>query len=99
MKNFAYQTNYPFGGFNECTRSWCPDSQKPNIDNDDRFGGFILPFITGAVVSAPFWFIAGNNKQQQYAQQYYQNQPYPMYYPYPVGNSGYPSYFPYPPYR
>lgn len=56
-----------------------------NKQNDDRFGGFLVPFIAGAAISAPFWFIAGNNKQNQPV--YYQ-QPI-EYYPYPV-NQYYP---------
>lgn len=48
--------------------------------NEDRLGGFLLPFITGAVISAPFWYIAGNNKYQN---QYYPPYPYYQYPPYP----------------
>jgi len=47
--------------------------------NDDRFG-FLVPFLTGAVVSAPFWFIAGNNKNQYYQQPMYYQPYYPPYY-------------------
>lgn len=65
-------------------------------DNDERFGGFLVPFLAGAVVSAPFWYLGATNKYQQ---MYYQNQPYPMYYPYQSANQPYPSYYPYPPYR
>lgn len=64
---------------------------------DERFGGFLVPFLAGAVVSAPLWYLGANNKYQQ--QMYYQNQPYPMYYPYQNQGTGLPSYYPYPPYR
>jgi hypothetical protein len=49
---------------------------------DERFG-LLLPFLTGAVISAPFWFTLGLNRQ-----------PYPPYmppYPYP---QAYPTYAP-----
>ena len=65
--------------------------------HDERFGGFLVPFLAGAVVSAPFWYLGANNKYQQ--QMYYQNQPYPMYYPYQNQGNGLPSYYPYPPYK
>lgn len=59
----------------------------PCEKQDERFGGFLFPFIAGAAISAPFWFIAGNNKQNQPI--YYQ-QPVEYYpYPYPV-NTYYP---------
>ena len=65
MKNFAYRNNDYIIPNNPC-KSWSQYNcnKKPEVINDDRFGGFLLPFITGAVVSAPFWFVAGNNKQQ-----------------------------------
>lgn len=63
--------------------------------NDERIGGFLVPFLTGALVSAPLWYLGANNKL---ANSYYQNQQYPMYYPY-YTNTNYPSYYPYPPYR
>ncbi len=93
MKNFAYRNNDYIIPNNPC-KSWSQYNcnKKPEVINDDRFGGFLLPFITGAVVSAPFWFVAGNNKQQ------YQNQPYPIYYPYQQYPQQSPSYYPYPPY-
>lgn len=65
--------------------------------NDERFGGFLIPFLTGAIVSAPFWYIGANNNIQK--QMYYQNQPYPAYYPYQANPNQIPSYYPYPPYR
>lgn len=57
----------------------------PQEKQDERFGGFLVPFIAGAAISAPFWFIAGNNKQNQAI--YYP--PTVEYYPYPV-NQYYP---------
>ena len=48
---------------------------KPTIpDTNDRFGGFLVPFIAGAAISAPFWFVAGNNKAQQQVPIQYQYQ-------------------------
>ena len=49
--------------------------------NDERLGAFLVPFIAGAAVSAPFWLIAGSNKNQ------------PQYYPYPPNQ--YPYYPPF----
>ena len=79
---------------------------KPNfayqkcINDNERFGGgFLLPFLTGAAISAPFWYLGGVNKGQQ---QYY-SQPYPVYYPYPVEYTQpyppYSSYYSYPRYK
>lgn len=51
--------------------------------DDERFG-FLLPFVAGAAISAPFWFAAGQNRPIY---------PYPPYPPYP-----YPMYPPFPPY-
>ena len=48
----------------------CVNNQVLN-KNDERFGGFLLPFVAGAAISAPFWLAAGSNKPQQ------------VYYPYP----------------
>ena len=59
---------------------YCPFKQQPNPQNDERLGGFLLPFIAGAAVSAPFWLVDGNNKQQ------------PVYYPYPPQYQYYPVY-------
>jgi len=68
-----------------------------NSYNDTRFGGFLFPFLAGAAISAPFWYLGANKQQQQI---YYPPQPYPMYYPYQTGpNDPFPSYYPYPPYR
>ena len=47
----------------------------PHYNDDVRLGGFLAPFIAGAAITAPFWFIAGNNKQ-------YNNYPPYYYYPY-----------------
>lgn len=79
--NYSLCNQYPYNKYKE---------------NDERFGGFLVPFLAGAVVSAPFWYLGANNKYQQ---MYYQNQPYPMYYPYQSVNQQYPSYYPYPQYR
>ena len=93
MNNFFYRNNDYIVPTSPC-KSWSPCSKNIKGENDDnRFGGFLLPFITGAVVSAPFWFVAGNNKAQ------YQNQPYPMYYPYQPYPQRHPMYYPYPPFR
>ncbi len=65
------------------------------VSNDERFGGFLVPFLTGAIVSAPFWYLGGSNNAQK--QMYYQSGGYPAYYPYTQGP--YPQYYPYPPYK
>ncbi len=58
---------------------------QPIINQDQRLGGFLFPFIAGAAVSAPFWLVAGSNKAQN---NYY---PYPPQYPYyPVYMNNYP---------
>ena len=83
MNNFKFNSN-------SCFNKNCNDY------NEDRFfgGGFLVPFLAGAVVSAPFWYL-GANKQQNYYPQ-----PYPMYYPYNVpNNESYPTYYPYPQYK
>lgn len=101
--NKVFKVNYPFERNLPPSQSWRMNPACTTCngnDNDDRYG-FLLPFITGAVVSAPFWYLGANNKAQQQMQtqqMYYQNQPYPMYYPYPGGNTSQ-VYFPYPPYR
>lgn len=66
MNNFNYRRN--------CCNSI-------NDYNDNRFlgGGFLFPFLAGAAISAPFWYLGANKNQQQV---YYQPQPYPIYYPY-----------------
>ena len=69
----------------DCYRSNLCQNQFQN--NDTRFGGFLLPFLTGAVVSAPFWFLGAQNRYQTY----------PPYYPYPPQNI--PTYYSYPQYR
>ena len=59
----------------------CDDLRKnyPRDCNscDERIGGFWLPFLTGAIISAPAWYILGNKQNQEYYPQYYQ-----PYYPY-----------------
>lgn len=63
---------------NNITKSIYPyllDTRGPmNQPNDERFfgGGFLLPFVAGAAISAPFWFTAGMNRPN-----------YPVYYPVP----------------
>ena len=56
-----------------------------NSGQDERFGGFLIPFVAGAAISAPFWLAAGSNKAQN---NYY---PYPPqaypYYPVYMNNS------------
>lgn len=66
---------------NDC----CKCNQHIN-NQDQRLGGFLFPFIAGAAVSAPFWFVAGSNKSQN---NFY---PYPAQYQYyPVYPSNYPN--------
>lgn len=62
-----------------------PPQQLNN--QEERVGGFLLPFIAGAAVSAPFWLVAGSNKAQNNYYPYPQNQ-YPYY---PVYVNSYPS--------
>lgn len=64
----------------------CGQIKNQPMIQDERFGGFLVPFIAGAAISAPFWLIAGSNKAQQ---NYY---PYPpaQYQYYPVYTNGYP---------
>lgn len=86
MNNFKYS-------------SGCCSNRNYNNYNDERFfgGGFLVPFLAGAVVSAPFWYLGATNKVQQ---QNYYPQPYPVYYPYSLPtNETYPTYYPYPQYR
>lgn len=98
MRNVRYVCNqipnvfFP-NSVNECNLRGCNEVSP----NNERFGGFLVPFLAGAVVSAPFWYLGANNKMQQ--QMYYQNQPYPMYYPYQSTAQNIPSYYPYPPYK
>lgn len=61
-----------------------------NQNCGERFGGgFLLPFLTGAAISAPFWYLGGVNKGQQM----YYPQPYPVFYPYYPND--YQGYYPY----
>lgn len=55
--------------------------------NDERMGGFLVPFIAGAAVSAPFWLVAGSNKNNQPVYQY----PPVQYYPPQPYITGYPT--------
>ncbi len=52
--------------------------------NDERIG-FLLPFITGAAITAPLWYTAGINRPNYNPPVYYPVPYYPpMYYqPYP----------------
>lgn len=54
---------------------------------DERFGGFLIPFVAGAAISAPFWLAAGSNKAQNNYYPYPPQQPYPYY---PVYMNNYP---------
>lgn len=63
-------------------RTLCEQYPRHCQDDDERVGAFWLPFLTGAVISAPLWYIIGNNKNQNQVQQYYPGY-YPTYYPYP----------------
>ena len=77
--------NYNFYRTDSCVNNSPCLNQFQN--NDTRFGGFLLPFLTGAVVTAPLWFLSGQNRYQTY----------PPYYPYPPQNV--PTYYSYPQYR
>lgn len=62
----------------------CINNQVLN-KNDERFGGFLIPFVAGAAISAPFWLAAGSNKAQNNYYPY-PPQPYP-YYPVYMNNN------------
>lgn len=55
--------------------------------SNERLGGFLVPFIAGAAVSAPFWLVAGSNKNNQPVYQY----PVQYYPTPPTYISGYPT--------
>ena len=94
MNNFAYRNDC--SSCNTINSYIQPVQNLPKttcvnqpFTNDERFGGaFLVPFLTGAVISAPFWYLGAQNKaNQMYNQQmYYQynnpyNNPYNQYYP------------------
>lgn len=94
MNNFAYRNNNNnLNNYNTFLQPVQKQMQTGDqFVNDERFGGaFLVPFLTGAVISAPFWYLGAQNKanqmyQQQMYYQYnnpYQNYPqhYPNYYP------------------
>ena len=59
-------------------------------DNDEnRFGGVLIPFIGGALIGGLF----ASSYNQNHAPTYYPYNPYPMNYYYPYQT--YPSYYPY----
>ncbi len=62
--------------------------------NQERCGGLLLPFLAGALVSAPIAYLAGdkNTPQYNFPPQY---QPQPMYVSYPPYQQ-YPGVYPYP---
>lgn len=76
--NKVFRNIYPKNScFCECGSLY---ENKVMNNSDERLGGFLVPFIAGAAVSAPFWLVAGSNKAHQ---QYYQYpQPYPPQYNY-----------------
>lgn len=80
--NTVFKNIYP-------RQQWANENYYPikpqQFNNDERLGGFLVPFIAGAAVSAPFWLAAGSNKQQT---TYY---PYPQYPYYPVYVNSYPN--------
>ncbi len=54
--------------------------------NQERCGGLLLPFLAGALVSAPIAYLAGNNNTPEYVfppqyppQQYYLGYQQPVY--------------------
>ncbi len=65
--------------------------KQPIYNNDERLGGFLLPFIAGAAVSAPFWLVAGNNNRPQNNFYPYPPNQYP-YYPVYMNNYPIPAY-------
>ncbi len=87
MKNiYPYYNNSCYTGYID--NGFRSDyKQVQCCNNDNRLGGFLVPFLTGAVVSAPFWFLGAQNRYQTY----------PPYYPYPPQQV--PTYYSYPQYR
>ena len=82
--NTVFKNIYPRQQWSN--ENFCHNKPMP-CNNDERFGGFLVPFIAGAAISAPFWLAAGNNRPQQTT--YY---PYPPQYPYyPVYVNSYPT--------
>lgn len=50
--------------------------------NQERCGGLLLPFLAGALVSAPIAYLAGNNNTPEYVfPPQYNQQPYYVSYP------------------
>lgn len=91
MNNFAYRNDYlgcnNINSYIQPVQTFQnPSNLEKQVINDERFGGaFLVPFLTGAVISAPFWYLGAQNKANQMYQQqmYYQyNNQYPQYYPY-----------------
>lgn len=91
MNNFAYRNDCSscnnLNSYIQPVQTFqSPSNLNQQFTNDERFGGaFLVPFLTGAVISAPFWYLGAQNKANQMYQQqmYYQyNNQYPQYYPY-----------------
>jgi hypothetical protein len=78
MKEFIPQNIYPRYNFSNY------NYYRGEPHHDDR-AGLLLPFLAGAVITAPLWYLAGANRPPYYP-------PYPQFYPpYPV----YPQFNPY----
>lgn len=85
MNNMLYSDTYP-------RQSWeNPNHYRGgfNSHNDQRFGGFLLPFLAGTIVGGPLF-----GRRPYYPAPYPIYQPYPQYVPYP-----YPYPYPYYPRR
>lgn len=89
--DYLIKKDYPNNRYNTFIQ---PIVSSQQLTNDERFGGaFLVPFLTGAVISAPFWYLGAQNKANQMYQQqmsYQYNNPYQTYYPnyYPYNYSG-----------
>ncbi len=82
--NSAFKNIYPRQNWTNENYYNIPQQQ---CNNDQRLGGFLIPFLTGAAISAPFWLVAGSNKPQNNFYPYPPNQ-YPYY---PVYMNNYPT--------
>lgn len=59
-----------------------------HYQNQERCGGLLLPFIAGALVSAPIAYLAANNNTPEYVFP-------PQYQPYPIYTQHYQQPYPY----
>ena len=71
MNNMVFQDVYP-------RQTWdSHDFQRGGINQNERFGGFLFPFLTGALIGGPLF------NRRPYPMPYPIYQPYPQFIPYP----------------